>query len=380
MFVTTPLSLKNSKVSSFFQLRGRCSSNNMSARLFFNNDPNEPIDKYFQISDNVLGSGYFAKVYLGEDKQSHEKVAIKVIDKKMVEDPASLENEINIMKKVNHPSVVQMKAVFDTKEKLYIVLELMEGGELYDRIVKRKRFNEADAAFVTRQIFEALAYLHDVGVVHRDLKLENLLLVSKNEDDLRIKLADFGLSKLYAGRVMQTACGTPFYVAPDVLLGGGYGPSVDCWSAGVLLYVLLSGRLPFSADNDADLFRLIMKAELVFKSPQFDTVSETAKDLIRKLLVADPNKRLSAKQALQHPFLKDKVEARPLHESFIDELRQASAMSKGKLTAVNESVPKDKKDDGHKHHKKDERHSKEKKGHSSPTEKSKHKDKSKTKK
>jgi serine/threonine protein kinase len=142
----------------------------------------------------------------------------------------------------------------------------------------------------------------------------------------------------------------------------------------------LSGRLPFSADNDADLFRLIMKAELVFKSPQFDTVSETAKDLIRKLLVADPNKRLSAKQALQHPFLKDKVEARPLHESFIDELRQASAMSKGKLTAVNESVPKDKKDDGHKHHKKDERHSKEKKGHSSPTEKSKHKDKSKTKK
>jgi len=175
-----------------------------------------------------------------------------------------------------------------------------------------------------------LSYLHDIGIVHRDLKLENLLLVNKDENDMRIKLADFGLSKLYSGKVMVTACGTPFYVAPDVLIGGGYGPSVDVWSAGILLYVLLSGRLPFSADNDADLFRLIMKADLVFKSPQFDTVSDTAKDLIKKLLVADPGKRLTAKQALEHPFLKTKVEPRPVHNTFYEELRRVSLLHEKK--------------------------------------------------
>jgi len=275
-----------------------------------------------------------------------------MINKKNVEEPTSLENEINIMKKLSHPNVVQMKAVFDTPEILYIVMEILQGGELYERIVKQKKFTEENAATITRQIFEALAYLHEIGIVHRDLKLENLLLVSKNEEDMRIKLADFGLSKLYSGKNLVTACGTPFYVAPDVLVGGGYGPAVDIWSAGILLYVLLSGRLPFSADNDADLFRLIMKADLVFKSPQFDIVSDTAKDLISKVLVADPTKRLTAKQALDHPFLKNKAQTTPLHNTFYEELRSVSQLTKkggGDETPPNKP-PTDTKKDDHKHH------------------------------
>jgi calcium/calmodulin-dependent protein kinase I len=327
----------------------------MSTPKFYQNDPNEPIEKYFKITNTQLGSGYFAKVRLGVDKTTGQEVAIKMINKKLVESPGSLENEISIMKKVSHPNIVQMIAVFDTPEILYIVMELMQGGELYERIVKQKKFTEEDAAKITRQIFDALAYLHDIGIVHRDLKLENLLLVTKEEGDNRIKLADFGLSKLYSGKSLQTACGTPFYVAPDVLLGGGYGPAVDCWSTGVLLYVLLSGRLPFSADNDADLFRLIMKADLVFKSPQFDTVSAAAKDLIRRLLVADSKKRLTAKEALDHPYLKDKVEPTPLHNTLFEGLRSVSQLTK----KMEDTKLDDDKDHKHKegdHHKKDDHH------------------------
>jgi calcium/calmodulin-dependent protein kinase I len=345
----------------------------MSTPKFYQNDPNEPIEKYFKITNTQLGSGYFAKVRLGVDKTTGQEVAIKMINKKLVESPGSLENEISIMKKVSHPNIVQMIAVFDTPEILYIVMELMQGGELYERIVKQKKFTEEDAAKITRQIFDALAYLHDIGIVHRDLKLENLLLVTKEEGDNRIKLADFGLSKLYSGKSLQTACGTPFYVAPDVLLGGGYGPAVDCWSTGVLLYVLLSGRLPFSADNDADLFRLIMKADLVFKSPQFDTVSAAAKDLIRRLLVADSKKRLTAKEALDHPYLKDKVEPTPLHNTLFEGLRSVSQLTK----KMEDTKLDDDKDHKHKegdHHKKDDHH-KDHKEHKEHKEGDHHKDK-----
>jgi serine/threonine protein kinase len=143
----------------------------MSTPKFYQNDPNEPIEKYFKITNTQLGSGYFAKVRLGVDKTTGQEVAIKMINKKLVESPGSLENEISIMKKVSHPNIVQMIAVFDTPEILYIVMELMQGGELYERIVKQKKFTEEDAAKITRQIFDALAYLHDIGIVHRDLKV-----------------------------------------------------------------------------------------------------------------------------------------------------------------------------------------------------------------
>jgi len=211
-------------------------------------------------------------------------------------------------------------------------MELMEGGELYEEIVKRKTFTEADAAELIRQLCEALAYLHERGIVHRDLKLENLLL--KKKGSLEIKLADFGLSKLYSGQALQTACGTPFYVAPDVLLGTGYGPAVDMWSVGVLLYVLLSGRLPFAADSDAELFRLIIAGKLVWKSPQFDTVSSEGKDLIVQLINVDEHARWTAKQALEHPWIKKHGSSNTVHTTMMENLRSLSAESKARLTAA----------------------------------------------
>jgi len=302
-------------------------------------DPSEDINEYYKITNKVLGQGYFAVVKVGKDLKTNEEVAIKFVKKSLVEREETLANEIDILASVDHPNVVGLRAIFDTEEILFIVMDLMKGGELYEEIVKRKSFSEKDASSIMQQLFSALEYLHSKGIVHRDLKLENLLLVKENDPNLTLKLADFGLSKLYQGKALQTACGTPFYVAPDILLGDGYGPPVDMWASGILLYVLLSGRLPFAADSDADLFKLIMVGDLVWKSPQFDTVSAEAKDLIGKLIVVDPEQRWTAKQALEHPWIVSKAgtaENKGLHSSMFDELQNLSALSKQKISEAKE--------------------------------------------
>jgi len=294
--------------------------------------PTDDIDKYYEVTSQVLGQGYFAIVKVGIDKKTSEKVAVKAVNKSLVEKEETLGNEIDILGSIEHPSVVSMKAIFDTDDTLFIVMELMDGGELYDEIVKRKTFTEHDASVIVRQLCEALQYLHKRGIVHRDLKLENLLL--KKKGGLEIKLADFGLSKLYSGQALQTACGTPFYVAPDVLLGSGYGPEVDMWSVGVLLYVLLSGRLPFAADSDAELFRLIIAGKLVWKTPQFDGVSAEGKDLIAKLINTDPEARFTATQALNHPWVQKSAPTTSVHPTMQEGLKTLSAESKARLNAA----------------------------------------------
>jgi len=301
-------------------------------------DPTEDINKYYKITNKVLGQGYFAVVKVGKDLKTGEEVAVKFVKKSLVEREETLANEIDILGSINHPNVVGLRAIFDTEETLFIVMDLMKGGELYEEIVKRKTFSEKDASKIMAQLFSALAYLHNKGIVHRDLKLENLLLVKDSDPDLHIKLADFGLSKLYSGKALQTACGTPFYVAPDILMGDGYGTGVDMWASGVLLYVLLSGRLPFAADTDTELFKLIMVGDLIWKSPQFDTVSAEAKDLISKLIVVEPEQRLSAKQALDHPFIANKGASgsAPLHSTLFSELQNVKALSNQKVAEAKE--------------------------------------------
>jgi len=277
----------------------------------------------------VLGQGYFAVVKAGIDKTTGERVAIKIVNKDLVEREETLNNEIDILSKVNHPKIVRMHAIFDTKESLFIVMELMEGGELYEEIIQRSTFTEAEAAIIVKQLLEALVYLHARQIAHRDLKLENLLLAKKGE--LTVKLADFGLSRLFKpGGEMYTACGTPFYVAPDILLATdetGYGSNVDMWAVGVLLYILLSGRLPFSGDSDDELYKAILEGNLVWKSPQFDEVSADAKDLISHLIIVDTAKRYTAEQALKHPFIST-ASAKPLHSTFHEGLKETSRLGK----------------------------------------------------
>jgi len=239
-----------------------------------------------------------------------------------VEKAENLKTETSLLQRINHQNIVKLIDICDTKETLFIVMELMEGGELYEEIVKRKSFTEKDASFIMFQLLSALEYLHERDIVHRDLKLENLLLTKP--ESLDIKLADFGLSKVFTGEAMQTACGTPYYVAPEILTGDGYNKKIDTWAAGVLLYVLLSGRLPYSGETDVDLFQAIIETELVWKKPQFDTVSDEAKDLIQNLMNKDPGTRLDASQALKHPFITNNNNTNPVNVEVYSGLKALS--------------------------------------------------------
>jgi len=186
---------------------------------------------------------------------------------------------------------------------LYIVTEIVSGGELFDRIVSKGSYTEKDAADLVVKFLEAIEYLHEKGIVHRDLKPENLLLKSKDNDS-DVKLADFGLSKIVGQEVlMQTACGTPGYVAPEVLRQKGYGKAVDMWSVGVITYILLCGYPPFYDEDQATLFETIIRGKFEFHAEYWKDISSSAKDLIRKMLTVDPKKRLDAKQALKHPWV-----------------------------------------------------------------------------
>jgi len=263
-------------------------------------DPSEELSLYYELTNKLLGTGNFSVVKKGIAKGTKEAVAIKIIDKKRVKHkPEMLSNEVEILIKIDHRNVIKLLDLFDTPDYLYLVMELVTGGELFDRIVERESYSEADAKEVMRQLLNAIKYIHANDIVHRDLKPENLLL-EMEDNDVNIKLSDFGLSKIYDNEfLMKTACGTPGYVAPEILSANPYGPAVDMWSAGVICYILLCGYPPFYNDNDAILFESILNAKYQFHSPYWDQISKPAKDLIRALLVVDPQARLNATQALE---------------------------------------------------------------------------------
>merc|ERR1719222_1191188 len=188
---------------------------------------------------------------------------------------------------------------------MHLVMELVTGGELFDRIVSRGNYTEKDAASLMATLCDALNYLHGKHIVHRDLKPENLLY-SSPADDAIIKVADFGLARVVSGKdMMKTACGTPGYVAPEILKNQGYDSgAVDVWSAGVILYILLCGFPPFYEEELPALFDQILHARFDFPSPWWDNISKEAKDLVKAMLVIDPAARLTAAQVMEHPFVK----------------------------------------------------------------------------
>lgn len=212
------------------------------------------------------------------------------------------------MKKLNHPCIIKIKDFFDAED-YYIVLELMEGGELFDRVVGNKRLREATCKLYFYQMLLAVQYLHENGIIHRDLKPENVLLSSQKEDCL-IKITDFGQSKILGETsLMRTLCGTPTYLAPEVLnsLGtAGYNRAVDCWSLGVILFICLSGYPPFSEHkSQVSLKDQITSGKYNFIPGVWAEVSEKALDLVKKLLIVDPKARFTTEEALRHPWLQD---------------------------------------------------------------------------
>lgn len=255
-----------------------------------------------------LGKGAFSSVYRAKNKFTDEDVAIKVVNKKDVKrrDIELLEREIRILKKLKHHNIVRLYDLFDGPENMYIVLELVPGGELFDQIVTNGSYSESDARSIVRQVLEGVEYMHRNGVVHRDLKPENLLC----QDPTHIKIADFGMSKdISSMGMLKTAVGTPSYIAPEIILGcnnGSYDSGCDIWSVGVLTYVLLSGYTPFWGETQDQLFTRITKAVFDFPTPEWDDISQHAKDFVRYLLTPDPADRPTAEMALGHPWMKNK--------------------------------------------------------------------------
>lgn len=250
----------------------------------------------------VLGSGAFSEVYLVKQRTTGQLYALKCIKKSHNMRDTSLENEIAVLKKVKHENIVSLEDIYESSSHYYLVMQLVSGGELFDRILERGVYTEKDASDVIRQVLDAVKYLHDGGIVHRDLKPENLLYLTPEEHS-KIIITDFGLSKIEGNGIMSTACGTPGYVAPEVLAQKPYSKAVDCWSIGVITYILLCGYPPFYEETESKLFEKIRDGSYEFESPFWDDISKSAKDFISNLLAKDPKKRFTCEKALKHPWI-----------------------------------------------------------------------------
>ncbi|PKC12376.1 Pkinase-domain-containing protein [Rhizophagus irregularis] len=255
----------------------------------------------------TLGEGEFGKVKLGMHVDTNEEVAIKLIRKESVDTPSRLtkiEREIGVLRSVMHPNIVKLYDVIETERYIGIIMEYASGGELFDHILAHRYLKERDACRLFAQLISGVNYLHQKNIVHRDLKLENLLL----DRNRNIIITDFGFANQFNGAhddLMATSCGSPCYAAPELVISEGLyvGSAVDIWSCGVILYAMLSGYLPFDDDPsnpDGDninlLYKYIINTPLVFP----DYVSPGARDLLRKMLVPDPAKRCDMKTIMSH--------------------------------------------------------------------------------
>lgn len=251
----------------------------------------------------TLGAGTYGIVKEAIHDE-YGRVAIKIIDKQSVRGNEDMVyEEMEILKRLNHPHIVSFKEWFESSSKFYIVTQLATGGELFDRICQYGKFSEKDAVVIITEILDALSYIHDNQIVHRDLKPENLLYLTPDHDSPLI-LADFGIARnVKEDQILLTLAGSYGYAAPEILSRTGHGKSCDIWSLGVITYTLLCGYSPFRSKDKDDLIQETVSANIIFHEKYWKNVSEDAKDFIVTLLKIDPSERPTAKDALKHKWL-----------------------------------------------------------------------------
>jgi len=264
------------------------------------------IDEY--ILGDELGRGTYAIVKKAKHKETGKVYAIKMVKKATTN--THLNREIAIMKKVNHPHIVHCYDIFDDSKFLYLVLEFITGGDLFEKIQEQEIFSEKDASHITRQILEAINYLHKEGIVHRDIKIDNILCAEGK--NLHVYIADFGLSRFFNdNEQLETRVGSLCYTAPEIYEEVGYNKACDMWSIGVVTFILLTGGFPFYDKNQSKTVEKIVNVD--YEWDESEDVSPEGKAFIAGLLTKDPQKRFTAEQALNHPWIKNYERVSKLH-------------------------------------------------------------------
>lgn len=259
----------------------------------------------------VIGDGNFAVVKECVERSTGQEYALKIIDKaRCCGKEHLIENEVAVLRRVRHPSIIQLIEVDETPTQLFLVMELVKGGDLFDAITSSTKYSERDASAMVFNLAGAIKYLHRMNIVHRDIKPENLLVCEYPDGTKSLKLGDFGLATVVEGP-LYTVCGTPTYVAPEIIAETGYGLKVDIWAAGVIAYILLCGFPPFRSENNVqeELFDQILRGKLEFPSPDWDTISLPAKMLISQMLQVNVDARFTAEEVLSHPWVTDEAPA-----------------------------------------------------------------------
>lgn len=302
------------------------------------NRPMENVRDHYSMG-RELGRGQFGVTHLCTNKVTGELLACKSIAKQKLTNKDDIEDvrrEVQIMHHLTgQPNIVELKGAYEDRHSVHLVMELCAGGELFDRIISKGKYTEKAAASLFRTVVQVIQTCHSLGVMHRDLKPENFLFLSKDEES-PLKTTDFGLSVFFKpGETFRDIVGSAYYVAPEVLRRN-YGPEADLWSAGVLLYILLSGVPPFWAESEQDIFKEILEGNVDLASDPWPAISSGAKDLVKKMLKKDVKERLTTQAVLNHPWLRVDGEApdKPLDIAVLSRMKQFRAMNKLKKLAL----------------------------------------------
>jgi calcium-dependent protein kinase len=284
---------------------------NFNSSTFVRENEGNPHD-FYDVLD-LLGQGSFGIVYKVKHKASGQLYAMKILvkntDFSSDTNEAHFFKEINILKSLDHQSILKIYEYFNTKNAIFIISELCIHGELFNKLITQGYLKEELVWKIMRQVLSAVSYFHSYNIIHRDLKPQNILICDESDEDIIVKVIDFGSSAIFTKPIAPGCIGTVYYIAPEVVSLEKYDSKCDLWSCGIMMYFLLSSEFPFSGESEDEVFTKALKGRFSFSNPIWNTISDQAKNLISGLLTKAPTRRLSARQALEHPWIYNNMKA-----------------------------------------------------------------------